>query len=494
MNADLIHIIFGMKVRQARLEKGLSLTEFANRCSLSASYLTEVEKGRKYPKPDKILKIAQVLGKAYDDLVSISLEPSLAYLESALASPLLQQFPFDEFGLEVADLLNLLTRAPDKASALLATMLEIGRVYDMKEEHILRAALRSYQELHDNYFPELEEAADAAIRQFGLTVPASLDALVKVLTRHYAYRLDETVLAQVPALSNYRSVVVRARQPRLLINPALHPAQIKFLAAREIGHSYLGLKGRAYTSPPEVVESFEQVFNDFRASYFAGALLMPSALITRDIQAFFGQARWRPDLLQAMLTRYDVTPEMLFYRFSELAPQFFGVGLHFLRSNGTHGVYRLVKQLNMNQLPLPSGLGLHEHYCRRWLTVRLLREMEEKEGDSAESPHYGAQMSEFLGSGERFFCLGIGRKLALSPGANSSVVIGFRVNDHLEEVIRFLDDPDIPFVIINETCERCSLSEAQCNLRAASPTIWQQQQAVEQRQAALRALLAELRA
>ena len=29
----------------------------------------------------------------------------------------------------------------------------------------------------------------------------------------------------------------------------------------------------------------------------------------------------------------------------------------------------------MNRLLVPSGIGLAEHYCRRWLSVRLLREM-----------------------------------------------------------------------------------------------------------------------
>lgn len=492
MNAELVNVILGMKVRQARLEAGLSLSEFAAQCGLSASYVTEIEKGRKHPKTDKIIKIAQVLGKPYDELVSISLDPSLDYLQSALSSPLIQQFPFDEFGLEVSDLIELLTRAPDKASALLHAMLEIGRRYDMKEEHFLRAALRSYQELHENYFADLEEAAQMAAQTYHLPTPPALSDLEQLLQRTFHYCLDHTTLAQKPDLAGYRSVVIKGQQPRLLINRALHSAQIKFLVAREIGHSYLKLKGRAYTSPPEVVESFEQVFNDFKASYFAGALLMPRRAILEDVQAFFAQPTWQPDRLQAMLTRYDVTPEMLFYRLSELIPQFFGVGLHFLRFNDAQGVYQLVKQLNMNRLPLPNGLGLNEHYCRRWLTVRLLREMDAQHLD-APMPHIGVQLSEFLTTGERFFCIGFGRRLALSPGVKSSVVLGFRLDSELQQVIRFLDDPAIPLVIIHETCERCPLTPAQCSVRAAEPIIWQRHQLYEQRQAALRTLMAEMR-
>ena len=124
MSVDMINVIFGMKVRQARQEAGLSLKEFASQAKLSASYVTEIEKGRKYPRANKIIKMAKVLGKRYDDLVSITLDSSLAHLGEALESPLLQHFPFDEFDLDVSDFIELLTRSPDKASALLHAFLE----------------------------------------------------------------------------------------------------------------------------------------------------------------------------------------------------------------------------------------------------------------------------------------------------------------------------------------------------------------------------------
>lgn len=511
MRTDLVTIIFGMKVRQAREKKGLSLKEFAARCEMSASYITEIEKGRKYPKIDKIMKMAAVLDKDYDDLVSIRLDSSLRHLESTLSAPLLQAFPFDEFGLDIADLVNLLTRAPDKASALLRTILEIGRRYDMKDEHFLRAALRSYQEINDNYFPDLEDAAVAFAAQHNLTVPLALGDAAAVLQKRYSYDIDMETLADDAVLSGYRSVMVKGRPPRILVNNHLSETQIKFLLLREMGYQSLKLKGRAYTSPPEVVESFEQVFNDFQASYFAGALLMPRAEILADIEAFFGQEVFRPNMLQAMLTKYRVTPEMLLYRFSELVPQHFGIGIHFLRFHDAESGYHLVKQLNMSQLPLPSGIGLNEHYCRRWLTTRLLQELGDAVPVSAdmvasngiyaqrdgtieiEKPHIGVQMSEYFGSGTRFLCMGFGRPLALSPNVNTSVIVGFRVDADLGSAIHFVDDPDVPVTVINETCERCALTETQCSMRAAPPHVLRTREARTQRQKAIQALLAELR-
>lgn len=478
MSLDLINIIFGMKVRQARMEAGLTLSELARQCDLSPSYLTEIEKGRKYPRADKIVRMAEVLGKDYDDLVSIKLAPSLRYLESTLASATVRRFPFEEFGLEPADVLSLMTREPDRASALLHAVVEIARRYDLKEEEFLRAALRSYQEIHENYFPELEEAALAFTAEFGPAYgfsedsPIDLPGLEALLRREYGYEIDDTSLGSTAELRHFRSILLPGRRPTLCINNRLYARQVKFIYAREIGYHYLGLKERSLTSTPDRVDSFQQLLNDSRAAYFGGALLMPRVRILADLESFFGLPGWDPQPLMAMLTGYDVTPEMLLYRFSELAPEFFGIKLHFLRFHHTAGTndYQLVRHLNMNQLLVPSGVGLFEHHCRRWLSIRLLPPVS---GSSvaADPLPIGVQLSEFLETQEQFLCMGFGRRMVLSPNVFSSVIIGFRVDAELERIVRFLDDPSIPHAIIHETCERCPLTPEQCAERAAPPTI-----------------------
>ncbi|MCA9898577.1 MAG: ImmA/IrrE family metallo-endopeptidase [Ardenticatenaceae bacterium] len=495
MTNNLINIIFGMKVRQARQETGLTLSEFANQCELSPSYVTEIEKGRKYPRVDKIMRMAEVLHKPYDDLVSIALSPSMTHLSTTLKSVTFQRFPFDEFGLEMGDLVTLLTREPEKASALLHAVLEIGRRYGLVEEDFLRAALRSYQEIHENYFQELEDAArDFIVRhgtQVGLTEepPISQEALKTILENVYGYELDLQTIDEQPALRKYRAVYFEGKKPRLLINSALSGRQVAFILAREVGYQFLKLKERSFASTPDQINSFQQILNDFKAAYFGGALLMPRQPMLADLQHFFEQATWSPHLMLAMLDKYNVTPEMLFYRFSELIPQFFGVKLHFLRFHhrAKSGTYQLVKQLNMNQLIVPSGIGLLEHYCRRWLSVRLLRDMEDADSvpTALERPHVGVQMSEFVETQDRFLCLGFSREMSLTPGVTSSVIVGFRVEPDLKNTIRFTQDPAIPQVIINETCERCPLTAEQCRERAVEPTILREQQKQRERKMAL---------
>lgn len=497
MSLNLINIIFGMKVRQARLDAGLTLSEFAGMCELSPSYVTEIEKGRKYPRTDKIVKMADALDCDYDDLVSIKLPPSLTYLESTLSSSVVQRFPFEEFGFEAGDLVNLLTRVPDKASALLHAVLEVGRRYDLGEEEFLRAALRSYQEIHENYFPDIEDAAVQFRAQIGekygwpVEERVPLSSLITALTSEYGYFINDSTIAHTADLSTYRSIFLQGKQPKLYINSALYSRQVHFIVARELGYQYLGIKERSTTSTPDRIDTFQQLLNDFRAAYFAGALLMPRANFLDDLQAFFATKTWDQQHLLDMLAKYNVTPEMLLYRMSELVPQFFGVKLHFLRFHHAAGSseYQLIKQLNMNRLLVPSGIGLAEHYCRRWLSVRLLREISAMGPlQNVEDMPVGIQRSEFLDSRDQFLCIGFARQLVLSPDIYSSVLIGFRVDADLRNTIQFLDDPAIPRELIGETCERCLLTPDQCHLRAAEPTILIEQERDRARRLAINML------
>ena len=68
-----LRYIFGMKLRSFRQEKGFGLKQLAALTGLSASYINEIEKGKKYPKAEKIMMLAEGLGVEYDDLVSISM-------------------------------------------------------------------------------------------------------------------------------------------------------------------------------------------------------------------------------------------------------------------------------------------------------------------------------------------------------------------------------------------------------------------------------------
>lgn len=517
-----IYIIFGLKLRQARFARGMSITELAERSGLSPSYITEIEKGRKYPKAERIMDLAKALGYDYDELVSLRLEGPLSFLETPLSSQLLKNFPLELFGVDPSDVVDVLTRSPAEMSALIKALQGIARAYAIRDEHFYFAALRSYQEHHQNYFPEFEDAARRYARDQGWTdgqPPNDEAALTAVLQRQFGYDIDEIPVDKYPSLAAYRMIVQPSghagrafehaaydqpvhmrRRPKLLLNPALMPSQRKFIFAREIGYNVLKLEERALTNSPDRVESFAQVLNDFKAAYFAGALLMPKTRVEHDLHDLFGMKAWHPQRLSQMLADYDVTPETLLYRFSELVPHLFGLKVHFLRFNEASGTYRVYKHLNMNELSLPTGFDLREHYCRRWLTIRLLRELAEQrqQGQSAQSrsscgalhPLPGIQRSRFLESNKQYLCMGFARRDNLPPHLHTSVILGMRIDEQLMQTVKFASDPVIPEGVLNETCERCPLSDEECSERAAQPSRWLQEQKVRQRERELAALLA----
>ena len=475
-------VIFGMKLRQFREQAGLSLTDFAARTNLSSSYVTEIEHGKKYPKAEKIARMAEVLERSYDELVSIRLNEELNPLAGFLGSSLLHNFPYHLFGISPAQVVELLTRQPAEASALVNALLGIAEQYNIGVEHLFRSALRSYQELHENYFPELEQAADDFARTSGIQSDptTALGELRALIENRFGYRLDDRRLESHPKLQRFRSVLVAKNKNSrtLLMNPALTGFQKKFILAREIGYQVLGLKERAFTSAPEHVDSFEQVLNDFKASYFAGALLINRERLLSDLREFFALAAWDPARFRAFLDRYEVTPEIFMYRLTEVLPRYFGIKMHFLRFNQEGGQYHLVKHLNMSQVLIPGGTGVNEHYCRRWLAIRILKEFDRPRATGAiDEPVVDAQLSRFIDTDARFLCIAMARRLALNRRAASSVSLGFRLDEGFERAVKFAADPAITRLDIDGTCERCRLTEAECRDRVAPPYLLEIQRA-----------------
>jgi hypothetical protein len=488
--SDNPRLILGLKLRDRRLGRGLTLAELAEQAGLSVSYLSEVERGRKYPKPEVLQRLARALAVPFDELVSLEVSGDLAPLKATLESPLLAGFPFELFGIEPHDLLELAGEDPARFAAFLHTFLEVGRSYDLRVEEFLLAALRSYQQLHRNYFPELEEAA-AAFRRRHLphaAGPLAPEELASLLGRLYGVELDTTTLASDPDLASFRSAYRAGRPARLFLNSRLRSPQRAFVLARELGYRHLGLRERAVSSSWLKVESWDQVLNHFKASYFAGALLLEREELVEDLGRFLGRRRWDAPALLAMMERTATTPETFFTRLTQLLPSFFGLEeIFFLRFTVPVDSerHRLTKFLNLSAVPVPHDVGLNEHYCRRWPGVALLRPA----GSAGSAPVVVAQRSRFVDEDAEFFVVAMARSLALAEDRNSSVTLGFRLDDAFRRRARFWDDPSVPRVEVNLTCERCRLPE--CAERAAEPAIHRQRELVARRERALATLVGE---
>lgn len=470
VDPEHLRFILGLKLKRLRQDRGFSLKDLAGRCGLSISYLSEIEKGKKYPKADKLLALADALGVPFDDLVSMQVEEPLLPLKSLFNSTFFREFPFDLFGLHPGDLFGLMKERPEQAWALVRTFLEIGTMYDVSVEHFLFAALRSYQQSHRNYFEDLEAEAAAYRRRLGAGSGDPIDAetLRRVVEDEYGYVIDLETLPAHPELHQFRSVFRDGTPPRLLVNGRMLPSQQAFIFAREIAFRHLGFTERAVTSSWLKVTSFGQVFNNFRASYFAGALLLDRKPLEQALAAFFRRRQWDPAAFLAVMRRFRATPEMFYYRLTQLLPERFGLrDLFFVRF--THepatDTLALTKVLNLSEVAVPNGLWLNEHHCRQWPDYPLLRRL--ADDPAGEAPLTTAMRARFEAAGLDYFLLSTARPLTLAPGRNSCVTIGLRLTDAFHRTVRFAADPAVPERAVNLTCERCGLAD--CPVRLASP-------------------------
>ena len=114
LDAGQLKFILGIKLRNLRQAKRLSLKELARRAGLSISYLSEIEKGKKYPKPEKLLKLSRALGVTFDELVSLKVQEELGPLRDVFSSDFVREFPFELFGLQAENFLSLVRRRPTR--------------------------------------------------------------------------------------------------------------------------------------------------------------------------------------------------------------------------------------------------------------------------------------------------------------------------------------------------------------------------------------------
>ncbi|RME96493.1 MAG: XRE family transcriptional regulator [Bacteroidetes bacterium] len=474
---DIVKLIFGLKVQDLRQAAGLSYQQLSDRTGLAISYLHGIEKGKKYPKADKILALAKALDTHYDYLVSLEPNKRLRPVIELLRSDFLKIFPLETFGISTTKLLELLVQAPEKVNAFIGTIIKITRNFNLQGEDFYKSALRSYQDLHDNYFPELEQAAASYRRQHNYSPEQvlSIAQLRAMLQNEYGIQVDRTFLASHPELRHLRSVYVPDRK-QLYLGERLDPAQERFLLAKELGFQCLQLAERPLETRMLEVDSFEKLLANFYASYFAVALLLPETSMIKLLQQMRTWERWQGAQLLEFLDTQLISSEMFLQRMANVLPYHFGIRqLFFLRfyNSGPDRKFVVTKEMHLSQLHDPYANQLDEHYCRRWISISLIRKLQIQ--GEATQPLVGAQISRYWNTPNAYFCICFAKPTRDNWQHSSSVTLGLRVNEQLLQVFPFLQhDPGILTRDVHTTCERCPIQD--CEARAAQPIFWQRQQ------------------
>lgn len=470
---EQVRLIFGLKLRQIRNEKELSLFGLSKKSGLSKSYLNEIEKGKKYPKPDKIVTLATALDTPYDELVSMSLTGTMAPLSDIIKSSILKEVPLELFGIEESHLIDIIANAPKKVAAFIATLFEIARNYDVTRESFYLAALRSYQETYQNYFADLEKEVKQFVKKYHINTTTKLksEELEEILTEEFGYTIDYEHLGESDFPEEIRSVLV-PKEKRLLIAENVSERQRVFILAKELGYCHMQITQRPLTFTWIKFENFEDVLNNFKASYFAGAMIIPEDRLVAGLKEMFKQPQWNPDALTNLMFTFTNSAETFFQRLTNILPTHFGLNqLFFLRFGHSEGYgLRLTKELHLSRNHQPHAVQSQEHYCRRWVIADLLL----NKGNYPEQKgiRVGVQRSYYPNSEEEYLILAAGSDDPFNKQSMRSVCVGIEMHEQQKKKIKFSTDESISTRQVGVTCERCAIED--CSLRVSEASIYMQ--------------------
>ena len=473
---DIIRFIFGFKIKYLRQKNNLSYHQLSDITGMSPSYLHEIEKGKKYPKADKIMSLATALKVDYDYLVSLNASKKLQPIIDLVSSDLLKVFPLEMFGINTAKMLELFANAPDKVNAFISTITKIIRNHQLSQEEFHLTALRSYQDLHNNYFEDLEETVRSFKQKYQLTrqPPFKTQQLENLLREEFGIEISRDVLPSNQALQSIRSIYVK-EEKRLHLNRFLTSAQESFLIGRELAFQFMEMKDRPKETRITKIDSFDKLLNNFKASYFSVALLMDEEELVLDIQSIAEMREWdHGKKLLDLLKKYNVTPEMLAQRMTNIFPKHFGIkDLFFLRltTNESLDTYTITKELHLSQLHSPYANSLNEHYCRRWISIKILKRLRTQKSKGVQTLA-DAQISNYWNTKNEYLCISMAKPQRLESKEGVSITLGLLLTAKVRRLFKFLDDTELKVKDVNTTCERCAMPD--CGSRIAPPIIIEQ--------------------
>lgn len=317
----------GTKVRRLRLRRGLSQAELARRLAVSASYLNLIEHNQRSLTVPLLLKLAREFEIDLESFASDEEERLAGELSEVFADPM-----FEGQELHSQELEDLALHSPTAAKGVLKLYRSWRRLQEDSRASPVEAGTPSSRlaneevsdlfQSRDNYFAELEDAAERLSRDARLDVKRLAEGLEQALARRHGVHVEVVRPDQL-------SGVVRrydAKSKRLLLSEVLSPTSLKFQIAHQIGMLELGdvFSGtieKAGLEDPATVTLAQVAL----ANYFAGAVCMPYT-------GFLDAARETRCDIELLEHRFRASFEQVCHRLSTLnRPGNSGVPLHFVR-------------------------------------------------------------------------------------------------------------------------------------------------------------------
>ena len=308
---------------------------------------------------------------------------------------------------------------------------------------------------------EVDVLAFAKAYQINLSLPIKSKELEEILIEEYGYTINNQELDTHDELDNLRSVFI-PKNKILLVANRIDDAQRAFIYAKEIAYNYLKIEERLNTFPWIKFEKFDQVINNFYASYFAGALIISRKKITEQLSQLFAKEKFDKDFFLNMISSYNASPESFYQRLTNVLPKDFTIqNLFFLRFTHRLGSkqFYLKKELHLAHQQSPRANELNAHYCRRWISLKVLNVISEGKMDHV----FDLQISNFTDDDQQYLVLSSATRDPFRSNHYRSIAIGILINRQLKNKVQFLQDDAIKTIDVGVTCERCAIKN--CEVR-----------------------------
>lgn len=456
---------FGRRLRELRLERGLQQGEVARRLGVSPAYLSLIEKGKRAVQLPLLIAALEIYGVGMEEFMASLGEPRVDEgLARLLDEPLLKTL-----NLSRADLASL--GAEPKVATTITALFNLYKNTRVQLDHLLADLARrerddaqrggelgfdyspfdevtDFLEAHGNYFPLLEERADAFRRDARIGEQSTSDELVRALRDHLGVRVE--LAASDPTGTS----VIRRFDPSmgvLRLSADLAEHRRKFQLAHTIGLRLMdeeGLHRQILSGHPARHSETERLLKIHLANYLAGALLLP----------------YGPFFEQVTRTRYDVdrlsaifasSYETVAHRICNLSdPKRRGVPFHFLRVDVAGNIS---KRYSATGLKFPHGTGS----CPKWAVHGAFL-----------TPHAIAKQYSEFPDGSRFFCFARVQAEPLQGSLARGTVYAIGLGTHADAARHLAYADDVPLVDprrmcvpVGTTCRFCERTD--CNQRAA---------------------------
>lgn len=455
----------GRRMRELRLERGLQQGEVARRLGVSAAYLSLIEKGKRSVQLPLLFKALEIYGVGMDEFMASLGEPRVDDgLARLLDEPLLRSLSLSR------DDLSSLGAEPRVASTITA-LFNLYKNTRGQLDHLLRDLARrerddahredgefsfdyspfdevtDFLEAHGNYFPELEERADAFRSEARLGDQVTSGELTEAL--HRALGVSVELVG-----GDSDSSVIRRFSPadgRLRLSVDVPEHRRKFQLAHTVGLRLLDEEGLMKDIVGQHVARHSETASLLKihlANYLAGALLLP----------------YGPFFEHVSRTRYDVdrlvsifasSYETVAHRICNLSdPARRGVPFHFLRVDVGGNIS---KRYSATGLRFPHGTGS----CPKWAVHGAFL-----------TPHEIHRQYSVFPDGSRYFCFARVQSEPFRGSLARGTVYGIGLGTHAEAAKHLAYADDMPFVDpvkmsvpVGTTCRFCE--RADCNQRAA---------------------------